>query len=146
MPPPQDWGYEQLGRPFPEGISLPALAETLDDRHFQIDLRKAFGGLLAPLALVAAGCAWQAYMHAVCPMWQQVVCWLAVGTGYFGLFQAAVDCAHFAFWPQVRCGVRKSVCVCVRACFLADAPPLGPPCQGRRRPDTQVFLVLSPAL
>jgi fatty acid desaturase len=98
----QDWGYTQLGRPFPDGISLGALAETLDERHFQIDLWKAFGGLLAPFALIAVGCAWQAYMHSICPLWQKLLCWLAVGTGYFGAFQAAADCAHFAFWPQVR--------------------------------------------
>lgn len=96
----QDWGYTRLGRSFPEGVSLVALAESLDPQHFEISPLKAFGGLAAPLLLIAAGCAWQAYMHSICPLWQQLLCWVAVGTGYFGAFQAAADCAHFAFWPQ----------------------------------------------
>jgi hypothetical protein len=121
--PRQDWGFSQLGRPFPEGVSLVALAETLSPSVFQISLSRAFGGLLAGAALVAAGCAWQAYMHSICPLWQQLVCWVAVGTGYFSIFQGAVDCARFAFWPQVggapltradlaapqACGWRKAV-------------------------------------
>jgi hypothetical protein len=41
-------------------------------------------------------------MHSICPLWQQLACWVAVGTGYFSIFQAAADCARFAFWPQVR--------------------------------------------
>ncbi|KAI8474562.1 MAG: hypothetical protein J3K34DRAFT_492834 [Monoraphidium minutum] len=96
----QDWGYTQLGRPFPEEVPLSAVAESLDPRHFEIDLKQALLGLVASFALIAAGCAWQAHMHAVCPLWQRLLCWLAAGTGYFGAFQAAVDCAHFAFWPQ----------------------------------------------
>jgi hypothetical protein len=106
----QDWGYTQLGRPFPDAISLPALAETLDPALFKTDLKKAAAGLAVSLALIAAGCGWQAYMHSICPLWQQAACWVAVGTGYFGAFQAAADCAHFAFCPEVRATVDFMVC------------------------------------
>ena len=41
-------------------------------------------------------------MHSICPLWQKLLCWIAVGTGYFGIFNAAADCAQFAFWPEVR--------------------------------------------
>lgn len=112
----QDWGYTRLGRPFPEGISPVTLAEeALSPPHFQISLPKAAAHLAACLALVAAGCAWQAHMHTICPLWQKLACWLAIGTGYFGAFQAAADCAHFAFWPQVRVCARavRVVIVCV---------------------------------
>ena len=52
------------------------------------------------MGLMALGYSWLILNHSICPIWQQVICWLAVGTGYFGVFQSAVDCAHFAFWPQ----------------------------------------------
>ena len=79
-----------------------ALAETLDAAHFQTDAAKAFGSLALCLGLATAGCAWQAHMHAICPLWQKLLCWLAVGTGYFGAFQSAADCARFCFLPQVH--------------------------------------------
>jgi hypothetical protein len=149
-----DWGYESVGRPLPEGISLTALAETLPDearalwlgcwcvavRHahglpvvaahapqhvathahrrrvlvrrprstrrrahsqvFALDLRKALGYLGLSLAVMAAGYAYLWYWHAICPLWQQLCAWAVIGTGYYGAFQTAVDCARFAFWPS----------------------------------------------
>ncbi|GBG00516.1 omega-6 fatty acid desaturase [Raphidocelis subcapitata] len=95
-----DWGFSRLGAPFPEGVSLHSLAETLSPAHFDVSPRKAFAGVALAAAAIAAGCWWQAYMHSICPAWQQVLCWLAIGTGYFGAFQSAVDCARFCFWPQ----------------------------------------------
>jgi fatty acid desaturase len=49
---------------------------------------------------MAAGYAYLWFWHSICPLWQQLLCWVVIGTGYFGVFQTAVDCAHFAFWPQ----------------------------------------------
>lgn len=95
-----DWGYTQLGRPIPAGVSLPALADTLPEEAFRIDLRAAFGRLALSLALMAAAYWWLWYQHSICPLWQQLACWVAAGTGYFGAFVTAVDAAHFAFWPE----------------------------------------------
>ena len=95
----QDWGYARLGRPFPEGVPLPALAEALDARHFEARPLALLAHLAAAAALIAAGCAWQAYMHSICPLWQRMICWLAIGTGYFGAFQAAADAARFLLLP-----------------------------------------------
>lgn len=96
----QDWGYLQLGRPLPEGLSLTAIADTMPDEHFKLDLVRAVGYLALSVAVMAAGYAYLWYWHSICPWWQQLACWLVIGTGYFGVFQSAVDCAHFAFWPQ----------------------------------------------
>eukprot|EP00775_Hariotina_reticulata_P008875 gene8875-9054_t len=49
---------------------------------------------------MAAGYSYLWYWHSLCPLWQQLVCWVVIGTGYFGVFQSAVDCCRFAFWPQ----------------------------------------------
>jgi hypothetical protein len=149
--------------PLPEGVSLPAIAETLPDSVYELSLPKALGYLGLSLAVMAAGarawmclrvfvaragwlrgsgsvgsggcgsscgsschggrcvCALQSlrllsdphtrpsstpsgysylvFWHSICPLWQQVLAWAVIGTGYFGVFQTAVDCAHFAFWP-----------------------------------------------
>lgn len=95
-----DWGYVQVGRPLPEGISLTALAETLPDQVFTLDLGKALGYLSLSLGLMAVGYSYLWYWHSICPLWQQLLAWVVVGTGYYGVFQTAVDCAHFAFWPE----------------------------------------------
>jgi hypothetical protein len=102
----QDWGYDRLGAPLPEGVSLTALANQLPPSVFTTDAAQAATRAACSLALMAAGYAWLAYMHSICPLWQQLVCWLAVGTGYFGLFQLAADAAHsssFAVPCHRRC-------------------------------------------
>jgi fatty acid desaturase len=63
-------------------------------------LVKAVGYLALSVGLMAVGYAYLWFWHSICPLWQQLACWLVIGTGYFGIFQTAVDCAHFAFWPQ----------------------------------------------
>jgi len=95
-----DWGYVQVGRPLPEGVSLTALADTLPDQVFALDLPKALAYLGLSLGVMALGYSYLWFWHAICPLWQQVLAWVVVGTGYYGVFQTAVDCAHFAFWPE----------------------------------------------
>jgi fatty acid desaturase len=95
-----DWGYVQVGRPLPEGVSLTALAETLPDQVFTLNISKALGYLGLSLAVMALGYSYLWYWHSICPLWQQVLAWAVIGTGYYGVFQTAVDCAHFAFWPE----------------------------------------------
>lgn len=95
-----DWGYVQIGRPLPEGVSLTAIADTLPDQVFALDLPKALGYLGLSLAVMAAGYSYLAYWHTICPLWQQLLAWVVIGTGYYGAFQTAVDCAHFVFWPE----------------------------------------------
>jgi fatty acid desaturase len=95
-----DWGYVQVGRPLPEGISLTALAETLPDKVFALDLSKALGYLGLSLGVMALGYSYLWFWHSICPLWQQMLAWTVIGTGYYGVFQTAVDCAHFAFWPE----------------------------------------------
>lgn len=95
-----DWGYQTVGRPLPEGVSLEALAETLPDQVFTLNLGKALGYLGLSLGVMALGYSYLWFWHSICPLWQQVLAWVVVGTGYYGVFQSAVDCAHFAFWPE----------------------------------------------
>lgn len=94
------WGYIQVGRPLPEGLSLTAITDTVPDEHFELDLVKAVGYLAMSLGVMALGYSYLWYWHSICPWWQQFFCWVVIGTGYFGVFQSAVDCAHFAFWPS----------------------------------------------
>lgn len=95
----EEWGYERLGRPLPEGVSLHALAETLPDDVFAIDLIAAVRGLAVSLGLMAAGYCYLWYWHSICPWWQVAAAAVVIGTGYFGAWRTAVDCARFAFWP-----------------------------------------------
>jgi fatty acid desaturase len=95
-----DWGYVQVGRPLPEGISLTALAETLPDQVFALDLGKAVSYLGLSLGVMALGYSYLWFWHSITPLWQQLLAWVVIGTGYYGVFQTAVDCAHFAFWPE----------------------------------------------
>lgn len=95
-----DWGYLQVGQSLPEGLSLNAIAETMPEEHFDLDLGKAVGYLAMSIGVMAAGYLYLWYWHSICPLWQQICCWIIIGTGYFGVFQSAVDCSHFAFWPS----------------------------------------------
>eukprot|EP00877_Chromochloris_zofingiensis_P007039 jgi/Chrzof1/2589/Cz11g21120.t1_FAD6B[v5.2] len=95
-----DWGFTQIGRPLPEGVSVTAIADILPEEDFHLDLVQAFGRLAMSIAIMAAGYWYLWYMHSICPVWQQLLCWLVIGTGYFGVFQTATDCAHFAFHPE----------------------------------------------
>ena len=95
-----DWGYTHIGRPLPEGVSLTALAETLPEEVFTLNLTKALGYLALSLGVMALGYSHLVYWHSICPLWQQLLAWVVVGTGYYGVWQTALDCAHFAFWPE----------------------------------------------
>lgn len=92
-----DWGYTQLGRPFPEGVFMEALADCVPDSLLQPDPKQAWGHLALSLGIMAVGASWLWYNHSICPLWQRALCWLLLGTGYFGVFQTACDCARFAF-------------------------------------------------
>jgi hypothetical protein len=125
-----DWGYTQLGRPVPAGVSLNALAETLPPDTFQIDMKQAFGRLALALGLMAAGYWWLWYQHSICPLWQQLVCWVAIGTGYFSAFMTATDAAHFVLWPQEP-GLQAS-----------GGPARGRPPRARPRVDADLLAAL----
>lgn len=89
-----------LGVQLPEGIDPAVLLRALPEEVEQHSTKRALLGLAAPLALMAAGYGWMWYMHSITPLWQQLLCWLAVGTGYVGLFQVAHECGRNAFLPN----------------------------------------------
>lgn len=95
-----EWGYEQLGTPLPSGITPAVLTQSMPLEVALIDEKRALLGVLAPIALMAAGYGWLWYMHTIIPGWQQALCWLMVGTGYFGLFVVAHDAARLALLPD----------------------------------------------
>jgi len=61
---------------------------------------------LLSCAVIAAGYAWMWHMRLLLPAWQAVLCWLAIGTAYFGLFQGvggdAARGALLASRPRLR--------------------------------------------
>ncbi|KAF5829680.1 hypothetical protein DUNSADRAFT_15655 [Dunaliella salina] len=75
---------------------------------YQHDTKRALQGLLLPLALMSLGYGWLWYMHSIIPVWQQLICWLTIGTGYAGLFNLAHECARGSFLPNnPSCQVSK---------------------------------------
>ena len=113
-----EWGYDTVGTSLPAGIDPHVLLKAVPDEAMQHSTRKALAGLVAPLALMAAGYAWMWFMHSIIPLWQQLICWMMVGTGYAGIFNLAHECARNTFLPfapvtQVRLQQQD---VCVRVC------------------------------
>ena len=107
----EEWGYSKLGKPLPEGVSRDALAGTLPSEIFDVNPKLAWGRSLLPAGLMALGYTYLWYMHGIAPLVGKVLSWLAIGTGYFGLFVAATDCAHFSFTPQQPFLQVKTACV-----------------------------------
>lgn len=94
------WGFSFVGMQLPAGIRPDALHVALPPEVLQFSIQRAWAGLAAPLALMAAGYGWMCYWHGIVPLWQQLFCWLAIGTGYTGLFTIAHECARGTFLPQ----------------------------------------------
>ena len=95
----QEWGYTQLGAPLPPGVTPSVLARSIPDEHSRHDPKLLLLGLAVPLGLMAVGYAWMWYMHSIIPGWQQAICWLLVGTGYFGVFALGHEAARLALLP-----------------------------------------------
>lgn len=69
-------------------------------RFFELQPRRLALAFGLPLAAMAAGYGWLAYMHSICPVWQQALCALLIGTGYAGLFKLAQEAARYSLMPQ----------------------------------------------
>jgi uncharacterized membrane protein YgcG len=108
-----DWGYDALGVVLPEEVSVRAVAEAvlfLSSASSQSEQEQEQNAAAAPpppsivdprtpaplatslrsalsCAVIAAGYAWMWHMRMLLPAWQATLCWLAIGTAYFGLFQ-----------------------------------------------------------
>lgn len=95
-----EWGFDMVGTSLPAGIDPRVIMHAVPEECMQHDFWLALRGLLAPLGLMAAGYGWLAFMHGIIPFWQQLACWLTIGTGYAGLFTLAHECARGAFLPQ----------------------------------------------
>lgn len=95
-----EWGFKQLGRPMPTGVPLAKISDCVPLQLQVLDWKALLLGLLVPMTLMSAGYFWLWYMHSIIPGWQQAICWLLVGTGYFSLFNgAASDAARTALLP-----------------------------------------------
>ncbi len=96
-----EWGFSLVGTSLPASHVPPhVMHRLLPPEALQHDAARALLGLAAPLALIAAAYAWLWYMHSVTPWWQLAACWVAIGTGYAGLFQLAHECARGALLPD----------------------------------------------
>ncbi|KAG1677836.1 hypothetical protein FOA52_008600 [Chlamydomonas sp. UWO 241] len=91
-----EWGYEQLGAKLPAGLGLGVVGQAVPEEVTLLDWKALALGIALPLSLMVAGYAWMWYMHGIIPGWQQAICWVLVGTGYFGLFTVAHDASRMA--------------------------------------------------
>nr|ANF04698.1 omega-6 fatty acid desaturase [Chlamydomonas sp. ICE-L] len=95
-----EWGFTTVGELLPDGADPIILASSMSDDVRDIDGGTAFTRALAPLALMVSAYAWMWFMHSIIPVWQLVICWIAIGTGYTGLFTLAHDAARGALTPS----------------------------------------------
>ena len=96
----KEWGFKQLGMPMPTGVPLAKISDCVPLNFQVFDLQPFLLGLLVPIALMSSGYLWLWFMHSIIPGWQQALCWLLVGTGYFSLFNGmASDAARTALLP-----------------------------------------------
>lgn len=95
-----EWGYDMLGTMLPSGARPEAIASLITEEVMEVDPWRALRGMVAPLLLMAAGYFWLWYMHTILPIWQLAACWGLIGTGYFGLFNLAHECAKGSLFPQ----------------------------------------------
>lgn len=95
-----EWGFQQVGGSFPEGTPSYVIAEQLPDELLERDTLKGLVSLALPLALIVTGVAWMSYWTGLCPIWQKLLCWISIGTGYTGLFAVAHDAARMALLPD----------------------------------------------
>ncbi len=95
-----EWGFSLVGTSLPPGVSTRVLASAIPPECQQPDLTRALIGVALPTAVIALayGSLW--YTHSITPWWQWLVCWLAIGTAYAGLFQVAHECSRGAYMPQ----------------------------------------------
>lgn len=95
-----EWGYTAVGADLPEGTTPQLFAGMFPSRFFDFDAARAALSIALPLAVMAAGYGWLWYWHSICPLWQQLLCAIVIGTAYTGLFKVATECARFSFLPQ----------------------------------------------
>lgn len=95
-----EWGYTAVGADLPEGTTPQLFAAMFPPQFFGFDAARAALSIALPLAVMAAGYGWLWYWHSICPLWQQLLCAIVIGTAYTGLFKVATECARFSFLPQ----------------------------------------------
>jgi len=95
-----EWGFDLVGESLPAGLDPEVLQRAIPSEAYHHDTKRALQGLLLPLALMSLGYGWLWYMHSIIPVWQQLICWLTIGTGYAGLFNLAHECARGSLLPN----------------------------------------------
>ncbi|KAG2497440.1 hypothetical protein HYH03_004595 [Edaphochlamys debaryana] len=95
-----EWGFSRLGCGLPAGAPPTTFGQILPERLFGYSLRSAVAAVALPLSVMAVGYGWLWFWRGVCPLWQQALCAVLIGTAYTGLFKVAHECARFAFVPQ----------------------------------------------
>lgn len=89
-------GYDTAGSGLPRGTLPYLVAEQFPDSLFDLHLSSVLQGLAIPLALMAVGYGALWWGHSYAPIWQQLLAWIAIGTGYTGIFTVAHTASHYA--------------------------------------------------
>ncbi|MEW5305048.1 MAG: hypothetical protein WDW36_007614 [Sanguina aurantia] len=99
-PAPTTPGYDSLASGLPRGTLPYLIAEQFPEEFFNLRLASVLRGLAIPLSLMAAGYCALWYGHSFAPLWQTLLAWLAIGTGYTGVFTVAHTASHYALLPD----------------------------------------------
>jgi len=87
------YGYRQIGKDFPEGVTLSDIVKTLPEECFEVDHGKSWRALAITLPAVAASLG----LVAIAPWYLLPAAWFLAGTAATGMFVIGHDCGHRSF-------------------------------------------------
>ncbi|KAL0337708.1 UNVERIFIED_CONTAM: Omega-6 fatty acid desaturase, chloroplastic [Sesamum calycinum] len=89
----QEYGFQQIGEPLPDNVTLRDIIDTLPKKVFEIDDVKAWKSVLVSVTSYALGI----FMIAKAPWYLLPLAWAWTGTAITGFFVIGHDCAHKSF-------------------------------------------------
>ncbi|RVW97585.1 Retrovirus-related Pol polyprotein from transposon TNT 1-94 [Vitis vinifera] len=89
----ESYGFEQIGEPLPENVTLRDVIDTIPKKVFEIDDVKAWKSVLISATSYALGL----FMISKAPWYLLPLAWAWTGTAVTGFFVIGHDCAHKSF-------------------------------------------------
>ncbi|KAL3629616.1 Omega-6 fatty acid desaturase, chloroplastic [Castilleja foliolosa] len=89
----EDYGFQQIGEPLPDNVTLRDIIDTLPKKVFELDDMKAWKSVLTSATSYALGI----FMIAKAPWYLLPLAWAWTGTAITGFFVIGHDCAHKSF-------------------------------------------------
>lgn len=89
----QQYGYRQIGKDFPQGVTLSDIVKTLPEECFEVDHAKSWRAVAITVSAVAASLG----LVAIAPWYLLPAAWFLAGTAATGMFVIGHDCGHRSF-------------------------------------------------